>query len=236
MISQASNEDVIAEVIKDDPDWAVCPDMLVAPPDAGELRELYPDVSEGLASHCLEPVRAGASKVAVARGAFYCMMRMTGVSPRLAEMLAMQQGPGLDTDDTFFQGQKPLYDQFGSQKHLDRHLKTASQHGFTPSVNATYFPNLARFQGDPEAYVTRSQGRSYIRKLLEKRGWACEGGINVKGREPESDPLAPENCKPLGEDIIRSREAKMFQQDPSLKRVNRKELRERIIEKHGPSK
>jgi hypothetical protein len=47
--------------------------------------------------------------------------------------------------------------------------------------------------------------------------------------------LSPENCKPLGDDIIRSQAARMVKQDPSLKRMSRSELRQKIIEKHGPS-
>lgn len=208
-----------------------CPDLIVSPPSPEEIQEQWGDVDSSVLQRCYELVKQD-----ITRGAQYWMMRQSGSNDRFAAMISLQSGPGLSTDDTFFHGQKPLYDQFGSQKHLDRYLQAAKKRGFTPSTNATYFPNLARFQGDPEAFVTRAQGRSYIRKLCERRGWACEGDINVNHREPESDPLASENCKPLGEDIIRDRAAEMVKKDPGLKRLNRTELREKIISNHGPRK
>ena len=208
------------------------PDLLFSPPDRLELQDEFGDVSPELLDRCLELLQNGVAT----RGAHYWMMRKGGSSDKFAAMIALQEGPGLSTDDTFFQGQKPLYDQFGSQKHLDRYIKAAKRHGFTPSPNATYFSSLARFPGDPEAFVTRAQGRSYIRKLCEKRGWACEGAVNVEHREPESDPLDKKNCKALGEDIISRRASQMAMENPKYKSMNRNELREAIISKHGPSK
>jgi len=208
-------------------EWQSCPDLVVDPPTQEELTEKFGMVDDQVLSRCDEWITSH-----VTRGAQYWMMRMRGSNDSFAAMISLQQGPGLDTDDVFFSGQKPLYDQFGSQKHLDRYLKASKAQGFTPPVNSTYFPNLARFPGDKEAYVTRAQGRSYIKKLCESRGWACEGGVNVAHRQPESDPYAKENCVPLGEDFIREREAKALRENP---KVDRRELRERIIEKHGSS-
>lgn len=208
------------------------PDLIEAPPSRDELVDEWgSDVDSQVLERCLELIKPG-----ITRGAQYWMMRYKGSTDKFSAMVSLQSGPGLNTDDTFFHGQKPLYDQFGSQRHLDRHLKAAKKRGFTPSPQSTYFSNIARFPGDPEAFVTRAQGRSYIRKLLEKRGWSCDGDIKVNGREPESDPLAPENCKPLADDLVRKRAASMIQKDPDLKRVNRTELRNRIIETHGASK
>lgn len=221
----------LASFLKDNPDWKRVPDLILNPPDAVELRDEWGEVDVQLLERCLEYIRPH-----VTRGAHYWLMRIKGSNDKFAAMIALQSGPALSTDDTFFQGQKPLYDQFGSQKHLDRYLLAARKRGFKPSPQATYFPNLARFPGDPEAFVTRAQGRSYIRKLCEQRGWACDGAVNVNHREPESDPLAPENCKPLGDDIIHNRARQMVEKDPSLKHMNRRELREKILHKHGPSK
>ena len=160
-------------------------------------------------------------------------MRMNGQSHNLAEMVCLQKGPGLDTDDIFFSGQGTLDQQFGSEKHINRHVATAKKHGYKPSPNDVYYPGLARFQGDPEAFVSRSQGRSYIKKLCEKRGWACEGGVKVEHRQPLSDPL--DKSIPLGEDIIRDRAAVMMAENPELKTMDRQKLRQKIIEKQGPS-
>lgn len=227
---------LIESLISREPEWKACADYLLMPPDSEEIAMLFPDSDSQIRDRALEVIRVIDDELMVTRGAFYCMLREGGSSDRFASMLALQVGPVINTDDTFFSGSKPLYDQFGSQRHLDRYLAAAKAQGYTPPANAVYFPNLARRVGDPEAWVTRSMGRSYIRKLCESRGWACEGAVNVKAREPESDPLADSNCRPLGDDIIRDRAKRMIQESPDMARMNRKELRQHIIDKHGPSK
>jgi hypothetical protein len=220
-----------SEFIKSNPDWVEFRDLLLAPPDAEEIRKGYPDADRELLSRCMEPLTG-----IVTRGAQYLRMRMSGEGDKLASMVSLRKGPVLSTDDTFFQGQGTLYDQFGSQKALDRTLAASKAMGFVPPKNAIYFPNLARKKGDPEAYVTRAMGRSYIKKLLEKRGWESEGAVRVKGRQPENDPLDPKNCVPLADDIVKQYADKMIKQDPSLKRLKKSELREKVIAKHGPQR
>jgi hypothetical protein len=228
-MSTKSTNPELEKFMEDHPEWSSCPDLVLYPPDRSELAEDYPELDGELLGKCLEVIRPG-----VTRGAVYSKMRLAGESHRLSEMVALQRCVGLDTDDVFFSGQKPLYDQFESQKHLDRYLAASKKRGFTPSVNSTYFPNLARFQGDPEAYVTRAQGRSYIRSLCEKRGWACEGGVTSSGRGPEVDPF--ETAPPLADSIVRDLGAKMVRKDPSLSRLDRRELREKVLHEHGPTK
>ena len=224
-----AEQDAYRDFMAANPDWAEHRDLIFCPPDAEEIKSLYPDASRELLSRCME----GMSRF-VSRGAQYLRMRMAGESDSLASMVALRKGPALSTDDTFFQGQGSLYDQFGSQKALDRTLAASKAMGFVPPKNAVYFPNLARRKGDPEAYVTRAMGRSYIKKLLEKRGWASEGAVNVKAREPENDPLDAKKCIPMGNDVIQHYAAKMVAKDPSLKRLKQGELRAKVIEKHGP--
>ena len=220
-----------SEFIKSNPGWIEFRDLLLAPPDAEEIRKGYPDADRELLSRCMEPLTG-----IVTRGAQYLRMRMSGEGDKLASMVSLRKGPVLSTDDTFFQGMQPLYEQFGSQKALDRNLQASKRHGFVPDKNAVYFPNLARFKGDPEAYVSRAQGRSYIKKLLDKRGWSSEGGVRATGRQPDKDPLDPKNCVPLADDIVKQYADKMIKQDPSLKRLKKSELREKVIAKHGPQR
>jgi hypothetical protein len=219
---------LIEKFLSQNPDWEKCPDLITNPPTAEELQAEFRDADPELIRRCDEWI-----STLVTRGAFYFRARMQGSSDRAAAMYSLQKTAAIDTDDVFFQGAKPLYDQFGSQQALNRTLRESKKRGFTPDKNAIYYPNLARFRGDPEAYVTRAMGRSYIRKLLEKRGWSAEGGVNVKGREPESDPLDAKNCKPLGEDIIRRRMKEELKNNPELARKNRSELRQAIIDRHG---
>lgn len=39
-----------------------------------------------------------------------------------------------------------------------------------------YYPMLARFPGDPEAVCSN---RTEIKRLVKKRGWKCEGMVDV---------------------------------------------------------
>lgn len=233
--SYASREQAVVKVcdyekfIEDNQDWVLYQDLIIAPPTADELVNEYPDADSEIVNRSQEMMSRF-----VSRGAQYMKMRLAGESDKLATMVSLRKGPVLSTDDTFFQGSKPLYEQFGSQKALDRNLAVSKRMGFTPDPNSVYFPNLARFKGDPEAYVSRSQGRGYIRRLLEKRGWSSEGAVSVAGRGPESDPLDAKNCVPLGEDVIQRYAGKMIEKDPSLRQLGRKELRERVLDRHGP--
>jgi hypothetical protein len=212
------------------PEWRDYIDLLMLPPSWDEIVEWFSDASGPLCDYEFRQTSYGVTALSL-----YAKLRRQGQSHKFAEMIALQCGPRLNTDDTFFAGFGRLYEQFGSQKHLDRYIQTAKKHGFTPSPDSVYMPSLARFQGDPEAFVTRSQGRHYIRKLLESRGYKCDSSLsNIEAREPEDDPLSLKAIKPLGEDIIRRRVTQMTTQDPSLKSKSRSELREMVIAKHGP--
>jgi hypothetical protein len=222
----------VDEFLGENPDWTPHADLLIKPPDADELAQWHPEATGAIADAVFDAVNIGG--FAVTRGALYCHLRSTGSEHKFAEMIAMQKGPGLNTDTVFFSGNKPLYEQFESQKHLDRYLKIAKSKGFTPNKHAVYHSGLARFPGDPEAFVDQSQGRGYIKKLIEQRGGRLNmQSMDVTWNEPESDPLDPKNCKPLAEDIVRDRARQMTKKDPSLAKMDRRELRAKIIEKHG---
>ena len=218
------------EFVANNPEWQANADLIYVPPTWDEIAESYEDASTDVLDRCMEFIGP-----MVTRGAMYIRLRKEGNSHNWAAMCALQKGPALSTDDTFFQGSKPLYDQFESQKHLDGYLKESAKRGFVPNKNAVYFPGIARFRGDPEAYVTRAQGRTYIKGLLERRGWACEGAVKTAHRQPEDDPLAARNCVRLADNIIIDRAKTMQKQDPSVKRMSRQALREKIIAEHGAS-
>lgn len=204
-------------------------DLIVAPPLPDEAVLEFPDAEE---TQVLKHSESGIVGFPGSRLAFYMVLRRRGESHRIAEMLAMQRAPRANTDDTFFSGMGTLLDSVdGNQKRLKKLVAAARRRGYEPSAGDAYFPNLADGEGDPDAFVSRSRGTSHIRKVCEKRGWECRGSVKVKAREPESDPYL--NRKPLGEDIIQRTAAVMMQKDPSLRSVPRRELRERIIDKHG---
>ena len=220
----------IEQWLEDRPEWRPFVDLVVVPPSDDEVREEFPD-SAG--SSLLKQPGAYTS-YGVTRLALYVKMRREGQQHRFAEMIASQQPPGCGiTDDVFFQGIPRLADQM-----TDAQLKTlvanAKRHGFTPPADCSYQSALARFPGDPQAFVTRSMGRSYIKKVCEERGWSCEGGVNVPYREPETDPY--DNAVPLAADIVAENAQRMITKNPELKKLGARELRRKVLEKHGPSK
>jgi hypothetical protein len=222
----------VDQFLAQNPDWISHADLLVKPPSSEEIAEWHSEAVGAIVDSANEAINVGG--FIVTRGALYCHLRSIGNGHNMAEMIAMQRGPGLNTDTVFFSGSKPLYNQFESMKHLGRYLNIAKQHGFTPNKNATYISSLARFPGDPEAFVDQSQGRSYIKKLIEQRGGRLNmQSMDVVWNEPESDPLDSKNCKPLAEDIVQQRARQMIRKEPGLAKMDRRELRQNIIDKHG---
>jgi len=159
----------------------------------------------------------------------YCDSILNGCTTRMAEMFAMRQAPRGMTDSTFMNGMKRLGDTHNPMDLKDL-VKAAKRHGYTPNPNDAYMPGLARFRGDPEAFVSHKDGVGYIRKLAEKRGTGCEGVVNVKSREPIEPPRPKHRLAP---DIVERGVQAMRKENPELKRVPTQELREQIIETHG---
>jgi hypothetical protein len=229
-IQDEEDECVHEAIVAKYPDWAEYIDLLIIPPDWSEVVEEFPECGRS----SLKSYEHRVTSYGIPCLALYVKMRREGTAHKFAEMVATQAGPVLSTDDTFFAGFGTVYDQFQSQKHLKRYVDAAKKQGFTPGVNDVYMPGLAQRPGDPAAWVSRAQGRGYIRRLLESRGYECNGKLSeIVARPPEDDPLAPKNCKPLGEDIIRRNIAKYQASDPSLRNKSRRELREMVIEKHS---
>lgn len=150
-----------------------------------------------------------------------------GCSPRMAEMLACQKAPGGKTDDIVHSA-GDISQQFkNDQRALNGYMESAKKQGFTPGKNDTYIPELARFPGDKEAWVPHTEGRGYIKKKFEERGWQCEGLVNTEYR-----PSPPEE-KPLAEDIIRDT-MNDYRKHPRLKKMKPEALREVVLDKHSP--
>lgn len=155
-------------------------------------------------------------------------------------MLALQAPPGLSTTDTFWAGRKSWVDVFGVE-YANMVKAGFARKGINLPPNSEYMPELVRpgygpKNPDPEAIVPFGGGRSYIKKLCEQRGWQADGAVTVKGRQPEKDLLADENCIPMAEDLIRQKGRAMVKRDPSLKKLPRQAIRERVLAKYGPSK
>lgn len=207
----------------DNPEWRPYADLVVVPPSAEEIREEFPDADREVLDRA-----QGGGRIAV--GTLYVRMRREGSDDRFAAMLALQQPPRGETSDSFWAGRKHFSRVYG-EEYANKIKGMLAKRGVNLKPGDEYMPELARFRGDPEAVVPFGGARSYMRKLCEKRGWACEGAVNVEHRQPERDPL--ESAPRLAEDLIRDNARRMVAKDPSLKRLGKRELRQAVIERHG---
>lgn len=216
------------------PDWTSYLDLLIAPPTAEEALEQYPELrTDVILSHPMKLTTFGVPMISL-----YYKQRLEGVPHKLASMVASQRGPRVNTDDTFFAPMKTLSEQFASESELKVMLRIAKKQGFTPGMNHVYVPQLARFRGDREAYVSRTDGRAQIRKICEQRGQelsvnTSDSSMKATHRQPESDPY--ESAPKIAENLIGKYANRMAKKDPSLRGKSRRELREMVIQKHGPS-
>jgi hypothetical protein len=223
---------------QDNEDWRPYADLVAYPPYPEELMREYQDVSPEVLSRCMEMVSEGGGFVS--RGAIYIRVRREDKNDhyhkendKWATMLCLQAPPGIKTNDTFWGGRKHFSEVYGVE-YANRIKASLARKGINLKANDEYMPDLARYQGDPEAVVPFGAGRSYIKHLCEKRGWACEGAVNVEHRAPDVDPH--ENCIPMANDLICQQGRKMIQKDPSLKKLSRQDMKALVLEKHGPSK
>jgi hypothetical protein len=110
----------------------------------------------------------------------YESMREAGESHNIAEMCAFRKGPTLETDTTFTRGYgtHPFGKRPPNPLAAKRYLAEAKKAGVNIS-GKRYLSGLARFPGDPQAWVT---SKSDVKKLCESRGWGCEGAVKVTAR------------------------------------------------------
>ena len=121
----------------------------------------------------------------------YWKMRLKGESHRMAEMLATRSFPGIrGTDSTFMQGS---HMQDGMLEGVRQRMAQAAG---VDTNGRRYIAGLARFPGDPEAWVS---GLSDVRRICTDRGWNCHGAFEYEAPEAWSPP-APD--VPVAADIV----------------------------------
>lgn len=174
--------------------------------ESGEIGRTQP---LGLSDGCPYSRLSRSSDVQVA----YFKMRILGQSHRMAEMLATRSFPGIrGTDSTFMSGshmQDGLLD--GVRQRM------AAQAGVDTN-GRRYIAGLARFPGDPEAWVS---GLSDVKRICSDRGWNCHGAFEYEAPEPWSPP-APD--VPVAEDIVQERVS------AELAVYDRREITPRLVE------
>jgi len=164
---------------------------------------------------------------------YYEWLRGKGESHNMSEMLAFGQPPRARTDREFFEGIGTLEKQFSYDgKMHEGVVKLAMKHGYKPNNNDVYLSSLARFVGDPEAFVSPTGGRGQIQETCERRGWECHGTVNTKYREPEEAPKK----KSMGKDILDRKVREAHKANPDTVRMDQGELRHDIVKKHSGGK
>jgi hypothetical protein len=158
-------------------------------------RELYdaPAVDEGMPARLLGLI----GELDEAEAAYvlaYMESREAGNSHNLAEMFVTGQGPALLTDAVFLEGHCNGNQFTGQERAADKLRAVAEGHGQSVT-GKVYVGGLARFPGDPEAWVS---GRSDVERVLRQRGWGSEGAVNVSARGlPPKRELALPKVKPF---------------------------------------
>lgn len=157
--------------------------------------------------------------------AHYLDMIANGVASRLAEMLALQQPPGLrGTDRTFMEGRlnNEQFDRM-PKDHAQNIITLAHRAGINPN-GKYYCSGLADKRGpsDPEAWV---DSVADVKRVAAKRNLTVSGAVEHKGT-----PMPRPKSKPLSERLTREMMKAEAKHRPSMKQG---ELREYVIDKYG---
>lgn len=160
-----------------------------------------------------------------------------GTSPRLAELLASRNVRIGMTDTKYFAGFKRIGDELGPE-HLQSVVTGARQHGYSPSETDVYFPDVARFPGDPQAFVSPAEGRSKIEKVAAMRGMVRDKGagrsvMKFNYAPPIHDPL--ENAT-VADDIVMREVRDMVRANPDVAREPLEKLKSEVRQKRAPAK
>lgn len=155
----------------------------------------------------------------------YRDMIRNGVTPRAAEMFALQQPPGLrGTDRTFMQG-RYNNQQFDAmpRDHAQEVLAAARRAGINPA-GKYYCAGLADGRGprDPAAWVDSVND---VKRVAQDRNLTVEGAVEHKGIA-----MPRPKSKPLSERATRELMREERRRHPTMKKG---ELREYVVSKYG---
>lgn len=156
---------------------------------------------------------------------------LDGHSHNWAEMCALMAPPQARTDREFLRGHCNG-NQFEKTPMVGDLYKRRAESAGVDVKGKVYLGSLARYPGDPEAWV---DGAADARRICEDRGWECNGFVNVKARQPLDDPVYPSVADDIIEDRVLDHLERMEDQEPGSSRsVDVVELGESIKESIKP--
>jgi hypothetical protein len=134
------------------------------------------------------------------------------------------------SESTFFQGLPTLREQFQDEKILNYYVSEARKQGYNPQADDYYCSQLAKRSGDPAAFLKMGSARDQIKKVCKRRGWQCDGAVKVKKGMDRSEPPIP-----LADDLVQEMATKYIADGARADTPEqRAELRQKIIDNHGP--
>lgn len=141
---------------------------------------------------------------------------------RLKEMLASRVPPAARTDREFLEGHCNG-SQFEKTPDLGDHYQAVARALGQSTTGKVYLSGLARFPGDPEAWVG---GRGDVTRLLESRGWGATGVVNVPVRVEDPPPEVA-----VAEDVVQQEVEQILETLPPQERplVDTEDLSEQVV-------
>lgn len=154
-----------------------------------------------------------------------------GNSPNMAAMLASQQAPGVwNTEANFTKRENERMSSMGSDRVEDI-VRIARRAGIN-TQGKTYNGSLGKYD-DPAAWVS---GKDDVRAAAIKKGMNIDGMVKVDGyRGPKKKVRLADDIVDNLERNARSKDSKL---DETCKKSDnaRKQLREKLINKHSKKK
>lgn len=148
---------------------------------------------------------------------------------RFDEMVESGTPPQIAGTDSIFNEGRVNGNQFEDAPWLgDMFRQEAAQAGVDVK-GKTYLHGLARYPGDPEAWVA---DRHDVQTVVEQRGWGSKGAVKVKAQEPISAPSETA----IAADIVDDKVLEVLEAVPAADRrgINTEDLREQVTNKLKP--
>ena len=163
--------------------------------------------------------------------ALYAECIANGCTPTLADMLASHSFPGCKgLDRNFLQGRPLSGGQFDETPMVGRHHIAKAEAAGVNVVGKLYNGTLARFPGDPEAWVDSLHD---VKTICERRGWSAEGAIHVAASLDSDQEPGPYR---VADDLVDDHVAQVLDERPELAPRAleiREEVRGRLSGVHG---
>lgn len=157
----------------------------------------------------------------------YEEMRRGGMAHKLAEMLALQEPPSLKTDTRWMRGQVN-FNQFANDPWTGTQYRRVAEQAGVNIEGAVYKHQLARFPGDPKAWV---RSRSDVLKIARERNLNLEGSVTHKAVD-DGTPNPLDQPYRVADDIVDAKVAEYCERNPGTDPTD-VGLRDRLTRLHS---